>query len=174
MLDTSLGHETLPQELVEGALESCRDRALTAQAQIDHWQEVLTRLTEEARLLEDLLKLRKNGVTRESASLRTDEFLRDRKRHSSVERTVLLLGEAGRPLHISELMRILKEEGVQVPGAGTQANLIAHLSRDPRIFRPARGMYGLAIWDIAASLPRPVTQRKKRRAKRRTRAKNRS
>jgi hypothetical protein len=58
-------------------------------------------------------------------------------------------------------MRLLREAEVQIPGAGTQANLITHLRRDPRFVRPSRGMYGLSEWGLE-NMPTP-TRRKRRR-----------
>jgi hypothetical protein len=75
------------------------------------------------------------------------------------------LTAAGRPLHISELMRLLHERKVPIPGSGMQANLITHLRRDDRLVRPSRGMYGLTAWGLQAM---PATQRT-RRKRRRTR-----
>jgi len=68
----------------------------------------------------------------------------------------------GRPIHLSELMRLLDVRNIAIPGAGTQANLIAHLRRDPRLVRPSRGMYGLAAWGLENMAPTQRTVRKKR------------
>jgi hypothetical protein len=62
--------------------------------------------------------------------------------------------EAHRPLHISELMRLLADQGVSLPGGGAQANFITYLRRDERFVRPARGMYALAEWDSPRNLRR--------------------
>ena len=70
------------------------------------------------------------------------------------------LRSSGRPLHISDLMRLLTLRQLRIPGAGAQANLITYLRRDPRIVRAARGMYALAEWGIEAM---PATRRHKRR-----------
>jgi hypothetical protein len=56
-------------------------------------------------------------------------------------------------MHISELMQNLAKQEVQIPGAGTQANLIAHLTRHPDVMRPSRGMYALAAWEGTDSTP---------------------
>jgi hypothetical protein len=172
MIQVDSGNDGLSRDLVEAALEECEERTRQAQTQIDHWQDVLARARQEAHLLKELLSL-KNGAVLSADPYRRDEFPAG-ARHRSCERTVELLGESGRPIHISEIMRLLQQEGVELPGAGTQANLISHLTRDARIFRPARGMYGLTGWDIAANLPRPARRRKNRKTRTRTSAKKRA
>jgi hypothetical protein len=77
------------------------------------------------------------------------------------------LSSSGRPMHISDLMRLLALGKVVIPGAGTQANLITYLRRDPRFVRASRGMYALAEWGIDAM---PPTRRRKRRKRGRARA----
>jgi hypothetical protein len=79
-----------------------------------------------------------------------------------VQAVVRELAGAGRPLHISELMRLLRERRVQIPGAGTQANLISHLRRDPRLVRPSRGMYGLSAWGLE-NMPTMTNQKRRRK-----------
>lgn len=53
------------------------------------------------------------------------------------------LRRAGRPVQVQELMARIKRRGVDVPGKGTSANLIAHLRRMPNVRRVARGLYTL-------------------------------
>jgi hypothetical protein len=93
---------------------------------------------------------RENGTERQS-------------KPAAVEVVVRELAAAGRPVHISDLIRRLREQRVQIPGAGTQANLITHLRRDQRVVRPSRGMYALAAWGLENM---PVTTSRKRRRKR--------
>jgi hypothetical protein len=71
------------------------------------------------------------------------------------------LERAERPLHISELMRLLEEREVELPGAGQQANVIAHLTRSPDIVRPSRGMYALSSWGIKEPL-KPASRKRVR------------
>lgn len=58
-----------------------------------------------------------------------------------------VLDEAGRPMHVREIRTMLASRGVPLPGRGTDANLIVHLSRKPDVFvRTSRGTYGLTEW----------------------------
>jgi hypothetical protein len=86
----------------------------------------------------------------------------DHGKHPAVEAVARELASAGRPVHISDLMRLLREAQVQIPGAGTQANLITHLRRDPRLVRPSRGMYGLAAWGLE-NMPMVAGRKRRRR-----------
>ncbi|MGH9787023.1 MAG: hypothetical protein ACRD88_22865 [Terriglobia bacterium] len=60
-----------------------------------------------------------------------------------IERTIEILHEAGQALHINDLYARFLERGYQVPGAGTPANLTAHIRRSEVIVSPKRGLYGL-------------------------------
>lgn len=64
-----------------------------------------------------------------------------------------LLARVGKPTHYRSLAQNLADEGVYVPGQDPAANLLAHMSRDPRFGRAGRrGMYGLADWpDVKAA-----------------------
>lgn len=122
---------------------------------------------EEARLLERLLAIRRGEAPELSQELEPKPdgkvlpHPRSRKLQPLVVSVLALLQEAGRPLHISELMRQLNEREVPIPGAGRQANVIAVIRKDARIVRPSRGMYGLATWDL-----KPVSVKKRRRRRR--------
>jgi hypothetical protein len=54
-----------------------------------------------------------------------------------------LLEELDRPVHYSELYQILNSRGVDIPGKNPAANLIGHISPDPRFRRVSRGTYEL-------------------------------
>jgi hypothetical protein len=56
-------------------------------------------------------------------------------------------------------MRLLSENDVAIPGAGAQANLIAHLTRHPDIVRPSRGMYALGSWGVPERPDKPPLRR---------------
>jgi hypothetical protein len=78
-----------------------------------------------------------------------------------------LLKRDGKPTHYRALAQNLADEGVYVPGQDPAANLLAHMSRDPRFGRAGRrGMYGLVEWpDIkaAAAGRRPPASRRSSR-----------
>lgn len=75
-----------------------------------------------------------------------------------------VLGRVGKPTHYRVLAQNLANDNVHVPGQDPAANLLAHISRDPRFGRAGhRGMYGLADWaDVkaAAAGRRPRAPRK--------------
>ena len=54
-----------------------------------------------------------------------------------------LLGQSQDGVHYQDLLSMLNQNGINVPGRDPGANLIAHLSRDARFVRTGRGTYGL-------------------------------
>lgn len=64
-----------------------------------------------------------------------------------VERARLILQEHGEPMHINDLYAVFLKRGYTVPGAGTAANLTAHLTRSDAIRSPKRGIYCLPEHD---------------------------
>jgi hypothetical protein len=72
-------------------------------------------------------------------------------RNEIQEHTYQILRESGKPMHVSEIKARLIDRAVPIPGRGTDANIIVHLRRAPRVFeRKARGTYGLLEWKAAA------------------------
>lgn len=96
-----------------------------------------------------------NGAVAEPAARRGS-----RGKASLLAAVIDILGESGEPMQIRELMAAVQKRDVTIPGRGQQANLIAHISRDPRITRPRRGFYALQEWDgDAGPLPAPQPRR---------------
>jgi hypothetical protein len=165
------------------ALEAVRARISRADQDRAELERTIAVAREEERLLERLIALRRGAnpleaVTASEATARRAgpgsapiEHAPPARRlgHPAVEAVVRELGNAGRAVHISDLMRLLREAQVEIPGAGSQANLITHLRRDPRLVRPSRGMYGLAEWGLE-NMAR-TKQRKRRRRRVHSRAK---
>jgi len=58
-----------------------------------------------------------------------------------------VLKDKGTPFYYRDLVEYLQSNGVIVPGKDPAANLIAHISRDNRFVRIARGTYALQEWD---------------------------
>ena len=56
------------------------------------------------------------------------------------------LAELGHPAHYVKLCEHMTSRGAVVPGKNPPANLIAHISKDARFRRVARGTYGLSEW----------------------------
>lgn len=150
--------EGLSDGLLTAALEAARQRSAEVDQQVSemlHERDVVRR---EVELLEELLAVRQGnlGSRFTASSVETGEAdgagratrTRARRPHSAVTAAIAELERAGHPLHISELMRLLEERDVEIPGSGQQANLIAHLTRSPAVVRPSRGMYGLTAWGL--------------------------
>lgn len=156
-------HWSMTEDVIVAALEGARKRASLAEQERASLDRAIAAAREEERLLEGLLALRKDGVSGGSVPVVVSSGLSSgySKTGSSVVQVVVEeLETAGRPLHISELMRLLQDRNVQIPGSGTQANLITHLRRDTRVVRPSRGMYALATSGLQNM---PVSRRRRRR-----------
>ncbi|HEV2757138.1 MAG TPA: hypothetical protein VG318_15330 [Actinomycetota bacterium] len=141
---------TLAPEVLEAALKS-KERLISS------YRARLARAQQEARLIEQLLMLSNEpgADDAEVAPLTIAKAPQGRRlspsRHPVVDEVAALLEAEGHPLHISEIMRLLEERKTVLPGKGNQANVIAHIRRDPRFVRPSRGVYGLVPWGLRAS-----------------------
>lgn len=124
---------------------------------IAEYRSKLARADQEVRLIKQLIALNeepadKDGaVTHITIAKPSGGAPTPRSRHSVVDDVAHLLESEGHPLHISEIMRLLEEQEAALPGKGDQANVIAHIRRDPRFVRPSRGVYGLASWGLSTS-----------------------
>jgi hypothetical protein len=167
MSETRNGPGTeLSGELLKQVLDEVRGRISERQRELDELQNALKEDRAEEALLKSLYAL-KTG-SRDGPTPATGRRTRGGEAHQVVEESVAILQEAGRPVHISELMSALGERGTPIPGSGTQANVISHITRDDRIVRPSRGMYGLVEWGVQEAMP-AKGKKKRRRVKSRTR-----
>ena len=162
----------MQEGVIADALDMVRARIAHIEKERAEFGRALESAREEERLLTRLLALRRGAAPAETDGRKPEVQspaqpdpgpMAAEPKQPAVQAVVRELAVAGRPLHISDLMRLLRDHGVQVPGAGTQANLITHLRRDPRLVRPSRGMYGLAAWGLENM---PATTRQKRRTRR--------
>lgn len=163
---------------LEAALEETKARAKQARAKARELIAIAEAAEEEEGLLGKLLALRQGGSSQDADAINEEgtrqPFNRKREVKSSddshpvVSATISILSEVRQPLPISELMRLLYEQGIEIPGAGTQANLISHLTRDDRVVRPSRGIYALAAWG-EEELAYAVERRRPKRVKKRKR-----
>lgn len=160
----------MSEEAIERALEMTRARRVRAERERADLERVIAATREEEQLLSRLLALRRTGSAgadgasvEEARHVGSPSAIAGETRHPAVQAVVEELSTAGRPLHISELMRLLRDRKVSIPGSGAQANLITHLRRDDRLIRPSRGMYGLATWGLEAMPPGHRVRRKKKR-----------
>ena len=135
--------ELMSEAAILGALQAIRMRISKAEAQCAELEHNITLAKAEKQLLEKLLALRRGESegpkpvqppVRQSSP--TDNATNE-VNHPVVEAVLGELNQAGRPLHISDLMRLLHERHVSIPGLGTQANLISYLRRDRRLVRPS-------------------------------------
>ena len=79
------------------------------------------------------------------AQLRLVKDLRTKK--PIVDLAIEILKDVGNPLHYTEIMKKIESKyNFSIPGKDPKANMNAHLTKDERIVRFARGIYGLADW----------------------------
>ena len=105
------------------------------------------------RNLDDLLSFERGGALPEAADDRTA------KGHF-LDAAFQLVSGTPEGLHYRDLLDQMTALGVRVPGQDPAANLIAHLTRDERFVRTARGTYG------AKGTHREATATRRRRARR--------
>jgi hypothetical protein len=163
MNDAAKKLDLFTEDAIAGALEHVRLRIAEAEHARKEAEETIGKAREEERLLNRLLALRSIS-TASLSNVRADAQppIEQQSKTPAVSAVIEELDSAGRPIHVSELMRLLEKRDVVIPGAGKQANLIAHMSRDSRIVRPARGMYALASWGIQANAAEKPHRRHKR------------
>jgi hypothetical protein len=175
LMDSAQEHpDAMPEATITNALEGVRSRISHMNRQRGELERSLAVAREEERLLLRLLALRRGVSPEDDCVVLTEENkvcgdeqpapfeAREEADHPVVQAVLRELAGAGRPLHISELMRLLRDRQVQIPGAGTQANLITHLRRDARLVRPSRGMYGLTAWGLE-NMPASAPRRRRRK-----------
>lgn len=170
--------EVLEVADLEAALGAARGRAEWAAQRAKEYEHEAQASQREVELLKGVIALRRGEVP-------GDGF--DDSRHDLRDRTaggpqelvaggeftplrvtdaaVRALEDAGKPMHITQLMLAVKEMGAVIPGSGTQANLISHLRRDPRIVRPSRGLYALKVWGMEEYKPETRKKRSRKRAR---------
>ena len=161
-------------QMIDGMLLT--DSISSLQSQVDARKADLKRLSEELQhserelqLLIELARLRGIPVEASLAGnaerpTSVSEPAIDGHDNQLQEAVIQILRGSGTPMHIQDLLARVREAGVEVPGRGTSANLIASISSNPAIVRPVRGMYGLREWGLT---DRPTLE-KRRAARRRT------
>jgi hypothetical protein len=166
--------DEMPIAALTRALQAARARVARVERERAELDRMIATAQEEERLLDRLLALRRGsevsdpvredkpaeGISKQRGTLRKPET------HPVVIAVLDELEVARRPLHISDLVRLLHQRNVTIPGSGTQANLITYLRRDDRIVRPSRGMYGLKVWGLSNMAA--TTRRRKRRKRMRS------
>lgn len=161
--------DLLPVEEIEAALEATKSRVETTEKQILMLEEALLQAKKEQHLLEALVALRRGDQPAEYSDSKVLSLMprvvpSGQFSNAVADAAVVVLQDQGRPMHIGELMTVLKGQNVKLPGQGTQANLISRLRRDERIVRPARGIYALREWGLE-EMPAPKRGSRKRQKK---------
>lgn len=158
----------MSEDLIAKALAAARARIARSERERAELDQAIAAAREEERLLLRLLGLRRGDVAQVGGAdappgvPAPSPELAVGRGHPAVLAVIEELAAAGRPVHISELVRLLRRRGIPIPGAGTQANLITHLRRDARLVRPSRGMYGLSAWGLE-NMPAGLRQRRRKR-----------
>jgi hypothetical protein len=146
---------TMTETALLDALKSARERIGQAEIERSKLEAAITAARKEERLLVKLLELRgvhspdsgqKSSTVRKSVP--GEKRANGNLKRPLVDAVLEELTSSGRPVHISELMRMLRTRGIPVPGLGTQANLISYLRREPQFVRTSRGMYALSAWGL--------------------------
>lgn len=170
--DPAFNSASLSTDVLFKAMEEAKDIEARLQKQIEELQRCFVNAQEEVRILTKLIELRSGRYPAEPvdevlpiSSLPPLHTVGAKSGHDALKAVLAILKEANRPVHISDLMRLLSEKNVRIPGSGTQANLISHLRRDKRIVRPSRGMYGLALWGLTEMPSGSKRRRRRRRAR---------
>ena len=153
--------------VIERALDAARSRRKEIEAQSKELERAAALALQEESLLADLVAIRrgKSDVNRGLATVRyvgPAAAERVQSSHPVVDEVLNILEQEARPVHISQVMRVLRDRQIDIPGSGTQANVISHLARDGRISRPSRGMYALAASDLAHEERKPEKASRKR------------
>ena len=154
--------ETPSVDLIKSSLTAIREQLRIAATELARQQAKIASLKEEEKLWERLLALRQGLAEPEIRSDEAPHAAGEGVGKAAMKAVYDELDKTQRPLHISEIMRLLASRGVELPGAGEQANLISHLRRDDRFVRTSRGMYALAAWGLTNEQPPPVRARRQR------------
>jgi hypothetical protein len=162
--------DALSDDLLSQALARAKARSAEIDEQLGQLTSERRAVRREVELLEELLAVRRGEAVQSSSSREAidggGKRIAQRRKggtHPVVVAAIAELEKTRRPLHISELMLALQDQGVSIPGSGQQANLIAHLTRESQIVRPSRGMYALASWGIEEKPKvRPAVRRRVR------------
>ena len=148
---------------IEGWLRTKRGQIEALEGRIQPYLEELETLRHDVRLLEELAHRAQLGGLPQPAGPGSANGAPPRvtaRTNAVTEAAYRILREAGGSLHISDLRTRMLEKGHPIPGKGEDANLIVHISKDPRIARVGRGTY-----DLVEHGAKPMPQGRKRRKK---------
>lgn len=169
--EANLQDEPLPTEEIEIALDRIKSRVNDTEKQIAILEDTLVKAKKEQHLLEALASLRRGEQSSteytdlKRLSILSDEVPFSQSSNSVADAAVAALKDQERPMHIGEIMTVMKDQKVKLPGQGTQANLISCLTRDDRIMRTARGIYALSEWGLEEMhVPKRGSRKKRQKA----------
>jgi HB1, ASXL, restriction endonuclease HTH domain len=156
--------DVLDDDALREAAEAAAQKAQIAEARAEQWAQVAVKARREEVAYLQILRLRNDEPDSPPHSQSIPEVSASSNGDQPVVRaSIQVLEREGRPLHISELMRILQESNVEIPGSGEQANLISYLRRDTNIVRPSRGVYGLRAWGLEDMAPTKRAPKRRRK-----------
>jgi len=135
------------EEMDLGTLRTYRtaaqERIRDIEAQIEPLRKQMEDARRELEALETLLSLNDPDFARSTQASASGSGPGVRRPTAIANAAYEVLEELDRPVHYSELYQILNSRGVDIPGKNPAANLIGHISPDPRFRRVSRGTYEL-------------------------------
>jgi len=79
------------------------------------------------------------------------------------DRVFDLLKDAGKSLHVSDILSQYVAKGFAVPGQGKESNLLVYIVRDPRFIRVSKGTYALAQGELQPTVATVKVKRRRRK-----------
>src|SRR5580692_422429 len=117
--------ESLPTEILSEALRDAHRRINVCEAEIADLARELDKFREEERLLKKLLTLRNGEAVKiegdPDATAGREHLDKLSAKEITLSAVIEVLRETGKPVHISELMRVLRDRNIPIPGSGSQA-----------------------------------------------------
>lgn len=134
-------------------LEVWKRELLQEQGEISSALEPILKRRDEVRqkldLIQSLLGLESISDIAQSSEIPSEDPIHESKVSRSIGTELQgavkeVLEQARKPLHVRDIRAALIEMGQPIPGKGTDANIIVHLRRAPRVFESKnRGIYNL-------------------------------
>lgn len=110
-------------------------------------EQEMSRLSAESGYLEGLLEIHGANTPGGRTNVEPD---RTRGGSDVADVVVSVIRDAGTPLHFRDIEGRVRTRGIQAGGKDPANVLLAKYFDDPRLYRPARGTYGLREWNRSA------------------------
>jgi hypothetical protein len=130
-------------------LEAAEHRLANLRLELSRVEQQVALEDERVALLRRLLELETGGEPRMpvASALVASNAPRSKPngRPRLEDAVVAILADSREPVHIGQIRSRLVEQGIRIPGKGTDSNIIARIIKEPRIERQAgrRGYYRL-------------------------------